>query len=162
MSAEHIQASLEKLVELHRSLNELATKKTEIIKQGDTEALNQLLMDEQKHIKAIEATEKERQTAVAAFLEIEGQEAEPSTITRVLELLSPNDEEALNRLKEELILEAETLKEQNYLNQQLVYQSLQFVNVTLDMLLPQNKQFNYDKPAKPKQQGSNSMFDSRA
>lgn len=162
MSAEQIQASLEKLVELHKSLNELALKKTEIVKQGDTEALNRLLMDEQKHIKAIEATEKERQTAVTAFLENEGQEAEPSTITRVIELLSPTDAEALNRLKEELILEAETLKEQNYLNQQLVYQSLQFVNVTLDMLLPQNKQFNYDKPAKPKQQGSNSMFDSRA
>ncbi|RFU63951.1 flagellar protein FlgN [Peribacillus glennii] len=162
MSAEKIVASLEKLVKLHQSLNILANKKTEIVKLGDTEALNQLLVDEQKHIKAIDMTEKERQSAVTAFLQSKGQPAEPSTITRVIELSSLTEAEALNRLKDELIEEAVKLKEQNHLNQQLIYQSLQFVNITLDMLRPQNQQFNYDKPSHQKQQGSNSMFDSRA
>lgn len=162
MSAAQIQTSLEKLVKLHKSLNNLANKKTEIVKLGDTDALNQLLMDEQKHIKAIETTEKERQTAVTGFLQSEGRPAEPSMITRVIELSSPAEAEALNRLKDELIEEAVKLKEQNYLNQQLIYQSLQFLNITLDMLRPQNQQFNYANPAKQKQQGSNSMFDSRA
>ncbi|MDQ0218421.1 flagellar protein FlgN [Peribacillus cavernae] len=162
MPAEQIRISLEKLLTLHKSLNGLANRKTEIVKQGDTEALNQLLMDEQAHIKAIETTEKERQKAVTAFLLNKGQQADPSSITRVIELSSPTDAEALNRLKDELIEEAGKLKEQNLLNQQLVYQSLQFVNITLDMLRPQNQPFNYEKPARQKQQGSNSMFDSRA
>lgn len=162
MSAAQIQTSLEKLVKLHKSLNNLANKKTEIVKLGDTDALNQLLMDEQKHIKAIEATEKERQTAVTGFLQSKGQAAEPSTISKVIELSSPTEAEALHRLKDQLIEEAGKLKEQNYLNQQLIYQSLRFVNITLDMLRPQNQQFNYEKPAQQKQQGSNSMFDSRA
>lgn len=157
-----IQTSMEKLIKLHKSLNGLATTKTEIIKQGDTEALNQLLMDEQKHIKAIEMTENERQTAVAAFLQNAGQAVEPSTITRVIELSPPSETDSLIALRDELLEEVTALKENNYLNQQLVYQSLQIVNITLDMLLPQNQQFNYDKPAKQKHQGSNSMFDSRA
>ncbi|WP_409302839.1 flagellar protein FlgN [Peribacillus sp. SCS-155] len=162
MSAEHIKTALEMLIKLHKSLNSLAAKKTDIIKKGDTGALNQLLIDEQKHIKAIEMTERDRQTAVEAFLQNKGRAIGPATITTVIELSSTSHAEDLDRLKEELIEEAAQLKEQNQLNQQLVYQSLQFINLSLDMLRPQSQTFNYGKPAGQKRQPSNSMFDSRA
>ncbi|RFU68302.1 flagellar protein FlgN [Peribacillus saganii] len=162
MSVEQIRLTLEKLIKLHKDLISSAARKTEIVKKGDTQALNQLLIDEQKYVKAIENTENEREKAVEAFLKSKGQPEAASSINRIIELSSPTDAEDLTKLKDELLNEALKLKELNYLNQQLIYQSLQFVNTTLDMLQPQNQQFNYNNPIKQNPQGSNSMFDSRA
>ncbi|XRD25634.1 hypothetical protein AABM34_03335 [Lysinibacillus fusiformis] len=50
MSVEAINSTLMMLERMHKSLLELAFKKTEIIKAGDIEALDQLLKDEQAHV----------------------------------------------------------------------------------------------------------------
>lgn len=44
-----------------------------------------------------------------------------------------------------MLLVIETLKHQNDLNQKMIFQSLQFVNMTLDMLRPQPDQINYSQ-----------------
>ena len=53
MSIEKILQSLNKLDMLHKSLLEVAYKKTETIKIGDMDNLNQLLKDEQAHVAGI-------------------------------------------------------------------------------------------------------------
>ncbi|MFJ7993901.1 flagellar export chaperone FlgN [Peribacillus frigoritolerans] len=53
MTARNIIGSLEKLIKLHKSFNQLAIRKTAILKANDTEAITALLISEQKHIKAI-------------------------------------------------------------------------------------------------------------
>ncbi|HBJ01524.1 MAG TPA: flagellar protein FlgN, partial [Lysinibacillus sp.] len=60
MSVEAINSTLTMLERMHKSLLELALKKTEIIKAGDIEALDQLLKDEQAHVAAIEKLEQQR------------------------------------------------------------------------------------------------------
>ncbi|OIK11431.1 flagellar protein FlgN [Bacillus sp. MUM 13] len=163
MSAAHIITALQKLIKLHKSLNNLAQRKTDIIKEGDMDALSQLLMDEQKHIKAIELTENERERAVQGYLLKKGQELNIMTISDVIEISSDKEKALLEALKAQLLEEAHMLKEHNYLNQQLIYQSLQFVNLTLDMLRPRNQNFNYEKPVQQKHsQASTGMFDSKA
>lgn len=163
MSAANIITALEKLVKLHKSLNNLAQSKTNIIKEGDMDALSQLLMDEQKHIKAIELTENEREREVQSYLLKQGQLQNTATITDVIETSSDKEKGQLEGLKAQLLEEAHMLKEHNYLNQQLIYQSLQFVNLTLDMLRPRNQNFNYEKPVQQKHsQASTGMFDSKA
>lgn len=69
MSARNIIESLEKLIKLHKSFNQLALRKTTILKASDTEAITALLIEEQKHIKAISQTDKEREAAVEGFLQ---------------------------------------------------------------------------------------------
>lgn len=164
MSTGQIITALEKLIKLHKGLNELASRKTDIIKLSDMDALTALLNEEQKYVKAIEMIDREREVAVEEFLESKVQSAELLTITRVIELSTDTEADGLNRLKGELLEEVMQLKEQNYLNQQLVYQSLQFINITLNILQPQNQQYNYEKPAPARkmQEDSNSMFDSKA
>ncbi|MDQ7861638.1 flagellar protein FlgN [Peribacillus frigoritolerans] len=60
MTARNIIGSLEKLIKLHKSFNQLAIRKTAILKANDTEAITALLISEQKHIKAIGQTDKEK------------------------------------------------------------------------------------------------------
>jgi flagellar biosynthesis/type III secretory pathway chaperone len=165
MSAEKLITSLEKLIKLHKSLNELAVRKTEVVKVGDMEGLNSLLNDEQKHVKAIELIENEREKQVAEYMKERGYEQDSYTLLECIEVAPKDLKDQLISLREQLIEELFILKNRNQLNQQLIYQSLQFVNVTLDMLRPQQQPINYEKPANMQGQGvksSKSMFDSKA
>lgn len=157
MSAQTIITVLEKLINLHKSLNQLAEKKATIIKEGDTDALTELLIDEQKHVKAITQIEKEREQAVLTLMS--GKDA---TIDEVIEIVGPTESDTLRHLKEELLTEIMRLKEQNELNQQLLITSLQFVNLSLDLLRPQDRNYNYDKTNQEAPKNMKSMFDSKA
>ncbi len=106
VSAQTIITVLEKLIKLHKSLNQLAEKKTTIIKEGNTDALTALLIDEQKHVTAITQMEKEREKAVLAFMS-----GKKATIDEVIEVAEPTEADALRRLKEELLDEIKKLKE---------------------------------------------------
>lgn len=157
MSAQTIITVLQKLIKLHKSLNQLAQKKTTIIKEGNTDALTALLIDEQKHVTEITQMEKEREQAVLAFMS--GKKAK---IDEVIEVAEPIEADALQRLKEELLNEIKKLKDQNELNQQLLVTSLQFVNLSLDLLRPQDRNYNYDKTNGEPPKQMKSMFDSKA
>lgn len=124
MTARNIIGSLEKMIKLHKSFNQLAIRKTAILKANDTEAITALLISEQKHIKAISQTDKERERAVEEFLAANGTAGQPASIHTVTELTGP---EVLEMVKAALIDEVAKLKERNGLNQQLIYQSLQFI-----------------------------------
>ncbi|MCK1984987.1 MULTISPECIES: flagellar protein FlgN [Peribacillus] len=162
MSARNIIESLQKLIKLHKSFNQLAIRKTAILKANDTEAISALLISEQKHIKAISQTDKERGRAVEEFLAANGTAGQPSSIHTVTELTGQEETEILERLKAELIDEVAKLKERNGLNQQLIYQSLQFINLSLDMLRPQNHNLNYGDSVKKTANIGMGMFDSKA
>ncbi|MFB5282819.1 flagellar protein FlgN [Peribacillus sp. Hz7] len=157
MSAQPIIEALEQLIKLHKGFNKLASKKKNIIIEGDTDALTALLIDEQKYVKAISQIETKRQEAVQTFLK---RPENATTLNQVIEEAQPEEAETLQRLKIELLEEVTQLKEQNELNQQLLVQSLQFVNLSLDVLRPQDRNYNYGNEQAPKP--SISMFDSKA
>lgn len=157
MSAQTIITVLEKLITLHKSLSQLADKKTTIIKEGNTDALTALLIEEQKHVKAITKLENEREQAVLTFMS-----GKKSTIDDVIEVASTAEADTLRRLKEDLINEVMKLKQQNELNQQLLITSLQFVNLSLDLLHPHDRNYNYDKNNQESPKKMKSMFDSKA
>ncbi|MGN7399529.1 flagellar protein FlgN [Cytobacillus praedii] len=160
MSAELLFASMEKLCKLHKSLYELAVNKTDIIKTGDMDALNQLLKDEQSHIAAIDQMEKERQKAAKAL----APHIDQPTVTDCMDHLSTAEQEEITDIANELIQQVLHLKEQNNLNQQLIHNSLQFVNVSMNLLRPQPENMNYGPPKKTKKTSEKSaqgMFNSK-
>ena len=164
MSAAAIIIQLEQLIQLHSSLSKLANKKTEAIKTSDMKALNALLNDEQKHIKAIKQIESARHQEVAKLL-VAHNVTTSNQFQDLLTVATEQEKEQLTAKREKLLQIIEDLKTQNNLNQQLIFHSLQYINISLDMLRPQHQQanFNYEKPANANRRPVNrAMFDSKA
>lgn len=164
MSIEKILHSLTKLEMLHKSLLEIAYKKTEAIKTGDMDSLNQLLKDEQAHVAGISQLEQQRQIEVTDYLRAKGiAPTDNPTVALVLEYTNSTEEkEQLGEARNKLLLTLETLKHQNDLNQKLTLQSLQFVNLTLDALRPKPDQINYSKTEVNSPSKDKTYFDSQA
>ena len=159
MSAATIIEQLDVLIKLHENLNKLAVQKTEVIKKGDMEKLNKLLIEEQKYVKAIQQVENKRQLSVEQFF----QNSNQKSLLDVIETSSPSEQKTLNEQRNQLLQIIAELKNTNNLNQQLIYHSLQYVNITLDMLRPQETNLNYGQTSVANQgQISRGMFDSRA
>ena len=130
---------MEKLLKLHKSLYELAQKKTDIVKNADMDALNQTLKDEQAHIAAINILENDRQKIARAL--VPG--TEKPTMDDCLNMVDDDSREALDHLRTELVDVISQIRQRNDLNQEMIYQSLQFVNLSLNLVAPQPEDFNY-------------------
>lgn len=146
MSAELLISTMEKLYKLHRSLYEIAVKKTDVIKIGDIDSLQSMMKDESAHLAAIRKLEDSRQKAASEICS----DQEIPTVSDCIRKLNGPDKDALINVTEKLAEVIFDLKEQNYLNQQLIHQSLQFVNVSLNLLRPQPDSINYGPPSKQK------------
>ena len=164
MSIDTIIQTLDNLEKLHKSLLELAYKKTEFIKTGDMDSLDQLLKDEQAHVAAISQLEQQRQTVVTDYLRAKGiAPTDNPTVALVLENTNTDEEKAqLTKARNNLLLTLEVLKNQNNLNQKLTMQSLQFVNLTLDILRPKPDQINYSRSEVQSPSKDKAYFDSKA
>lgn len=159
MSAQQLIVAMDKLYKLHVSLYEVAKRKTEIVKRGDMDSLNSIMKEEQAHIAAIKKVEEERQNAVNEILP----HKENPTVLECIGAVDHGVQQELVAMKDKLMDIVNELKEQNYLNQQLVHHSLQFVNVSLNVLRPQPQNINYGPPSKGTQSSktTHGMFSSK-
>lgn len=164
MSIEKLIAALQLILRLHKSLFQLAQQKTEVIKRNDIDGLNTLLKEELKHIQAVKKVEKDLLAAAGVFLNQEGQANEQPSLSACIRIAQGDDKNQLARMKTDLESEINRLKQQNELNQQLLKQSLQFVNMSLDLLSPKLDSFNYDRPNQNNdfEQANRSIFNSKA
>jgi len=156
MLAQPLMKVLEKLIKLHKSLFQIASEKTEVLKKGNVETLQTLMKSEQSHISAIQMVEKDR---VNLLEELFPQKKEPS-LQDCIALFDGNDKEELLTLQEDLTEQLLKLKEVNDLNQQLLEQSLQLVSLNIDLILPNNPT-NYSKEEE-EEIPNLSIFDSKA
>ncbi|HHY74193.1 MAG TPA: flagellar protein FlgN [Bacillus bacterium] len=167
MSAQPLIETLEKILLLHQSLTQLAQQKTEKIKTGDTDALNELLKEEKKHIQVIQKFEAERIQASKIFLskcnEDFANSVQNPTISDCLQYADSSEQQKLTKIKAELQTQINALSDRNKLNQQLLQQSLQFVNLSLDLLTPDIDAYNYGRPGQAEQyEEGRSIFNSKA
>lgn len=139
MSAGNLISTMKKLLKLHQSLLELAAKKTDIVIKGDMDALKQIMKDEQVHIAAIGKFESERQRLAEVMVSGMSQ----PTIMDCINVAESDDKDQLHQLRTEILDLVSRIKEKNDLNQQLIYQSLHFVNLSLSLILPQPEEYNY-------------------
>ncbi|SIS42969.1 flagellar protein FlgN [Salimicrobium flavidum] len=158
---ESIISDMKRLVKLHKSLLHASKEKTEALKNNDTAKLQQLGQEERRHIQAVEKVERVRQANVTAWYEEQGITNPDPTVSDMLERLEGESYDALNAEYEAMILVLADLKNQERLNAELTQQSLQFINLSLDLLQPSLSNMNYggeEDSDKPKR----SVFDSRA
>lgn len=162
MSIEQIVAIMDKLNTMHRSLLKLAYSKTEVLKTSNIEELEATMKNEQAHIAAISQLESQRQKAVLAYFQNRQIVVEDTNITTLMTHASSEEVAQLEQRRKDLLLTIDTLKNQNDLNQKMMFSSLQFVNFTLDILRPQPDQINYKSASGSRQAIQSGQFDSQA
>lgn len=155
MTFTELVSLLEKQVKLHKSLYQLALKKTEALKKQDIDTLTALMNDEQKHIFAIQQLENNRLRLLQHHGLME------ATMTSCIERAEEPERSRLAELYDELSSIISSMKQANDVNRQLTEQSLQFIYLTLDMLMPQTQPITYSKNTY-EEPLDRSMFESKA
>ncbi|MGG1594079.1 flagellar protein FlgN [Terribacillus saccharophilus] len=163
MALQALLETIEKLHKLHRSLLEISKLKSDHLKANDMDGLQKQLLAEKKHVQAVAQLEKLRIKQTEAYAVASGLPV-PATVSELLEQIA-NQKLAL-QFEQELIGLTETvteLKKQEALNQQLLEQSMQFLQISLDMLAPSIQSLNYGTPNQDQQRPQNrTLFDSKA
>lgn len=165
MSTSQIINMLQKLLSLHQSLLTLSKEKTEALKNGGMEELQAILVKERKHVQAIGKLEQEREILVTEWFKQAGITESEATVTVMLDVLQePNEKQQLQEIFDKFVMVLMDLKKQEQLNHQLTHQSLQFVELSLDMIQPSMKNMNYGKPNTDSVDTAQkrSVFDSKA
>jgi flagellar biosynthesis/type III secretory pathway chaperone len=159
MSAGKLIQTLEKLLQLHQNLYNVTLQKTGFLKSENVEELKELLKKEQMFVQAIKQVEEERIKDTVNFLENE----EELTLSACIEKAVGEEKEKLSEISKEFTETMDKLKTSNQLNKKLTKQALRLTAITLDMIMPQERDFNYNKPAEnTKEKQRRSFFDSKA
>ena len=164
LSAKNIITVLEQLLSLHEALLEKSKTKTEVIKVGDVEALKSITNEERKWIKMVNTAQKDLLNHAKDFLEQRSISMDTPTLQDCLPYVKAQEYQTLTTLQSQLVEKVSLLKKQNDLNQQLLKQSLSFVQLSLDLLTPDIDTYNYERPdsSQPYEQHGRSLFDSNA
>jgi flagellar biosynthesis/type III secretory pathway chaperone len=152
MKTAQMTSLLERLFKSHEELLALGERKTEVIKLGDMKVLDVLLKEEDLQVKKLQMIEKER---LVKFVNV--------TLGDVLDQADGEEKERLAKLQNKIVNVYEELKNRNALNQELLEQSLQYVNMSLSMVQPANEPATYSNTKQnPYNTSSTSIFDSKA
>lgn len=163
MSIQPIIKSLEELIYIHESLIDISVQKTEVVKDGTVEKLQSLLIKERKLVQALEQAEAKRQSEVEEWSLQNNIPLENATITGILEAISDEQAKAdLETTAINLTTIVTKLKQQEQLNQTLIQQSMQFVEISLDMMQPSIRNMNYGGKETVSNSSKRSVFDSKA
>ena len=163
MSLPEIKTIMSKLSTLHESLLELSKQKTDFLKDGDTNGIQKILLDEKKHIQAIGQLEEKRMKLTEQWFKEHAPEVTDFTITAMMDRApDETDKKELNSYYERLIMAIAELKQQEQLNKELTEQSLQFNGLSLYLIAPTLKTLNYGNEGKDKGSPNRSIFDSKA
>jgi len=157
---------LQQMEQGHRDMLELSKEKRRIIVENDVDALIMLLNKESRFLKQIEPLEADRQSAVHELLQERGIKSMLNlNITEISKLIfDPADKQRLFEVQRKLAGTLQELKEVNQLNQQLIEQSLMFIDLSMDIFAARPEQdATYQHPAdKNGISGRIGLFDTRA
>lgn len=164
MAGQRLIDSLTHLLHVQRQLYELAREKTDLLTRNDMQRLDELVKSEAHVVHKLEKAEEKRQQAVQQLLEENGDFEEDITLTALYPFLSEEEQEKAASIQKELTSELIRLQTQNGLNQELTERSLQYVNASLAMIVPEPASATYEHPEHKKQEvvSRRSFFDSKA
>ncbi|MED4754658.1 flagellar protein FlgN [Brevibacillus choshinensis] len=143
---------LDNLIRLHQALYTLAVQKKEILIKGKMDELIAVTRQEQKIIKGIDAVEQTRLQLVKQISVEKNVPLQEGSLSELIRLSTNAQEKVcLSTYRNELIRIVSELRDANELNQQLLEQSLSFVNLQLDMLMDRPEEdYIYKKPMNSK------------
>jgi flagellar biosynthesis/type III secretory pathway chaperone len=164
-----ITAVIEKLEELnvlHQKLLDMGQLKKTVLVNNQVNELALFVSQESKLLKRVAETEAEWRKAIVAFLQDSGMKPDPSfTVSDIMKLVyNIDDRRALGNAHQALMGTMNQLKDSNALNQELIEQSLAFINHSMDLYMGDSGQdATYQNPAQVTAFHSDKrrMFDTR-
>ena len=166
MAAERLIAVLEKLSGIHEELIELADRKRDALVRNQVDEVSAIVNKETKRMREIGEHLQEQQAATVDFFRAKGfQPTREVTVTELSRIVTdPKEKEALLAARNRLAEVIARLQKKNELNQQLIEQSLAFINYSIDVVVGPDEEPTYQNPAaRPYGTGKRSgYFDSKA
>lgn len=164
MPVASLVACLENLNLCYVRLIELAEEKRTILIQNQKDKLMPIVNQENRLIKELQAVEKQREQIFSNFMQENGLEAKaPLSVSDIAKMtVSLQDKKRLLACGERLSESVNKLRDLNHFNQEMIAQSLEYVQYTLDLIVPEDD-VTYQNPERMTQQKkSASIFDARA
>jgi len=126
------------------------------------EELSKLLMQERKMLQEISQEENKRQELVEqTFQELNIVANEKTANELIMHMENLAEKQRLETAVTDLIQTIASLKKTEQLNQSLIQQSMQFVQLSLEMLQPETKNINYSKEQIKRDSVKQTVFDSK-
>lgn len=137
MSIQALLETMERLQESHESLLELAQDKTQIIISNNLDQLNLMVNKESKWIRVISEVNQQRVLLINSYLISRGYNPNPLiTVGDLIKVIfNAQEKQALMQAQQKLLATVMQLKSVNNFNQELIEQSLSFINYTVDLVL---------------------------
>lgn len=137
MSIQPLLETIDKLQEAHEALLELAKVKTPVLVSNDIDQLNMIVNRENKWVRSIAEANQQRLQLVGTYLITRGYNPNPKiTVSDLIKVIFKAEEkQALSHAQQKLLATIKELKECNYINQQLIEQSLSFIDYSIDLVL---------------------------
>lgn len=123
---------MQKEVKLYNELKNLEKSKKEIIVNNDVGALEAITQREQGFVKTIVQLESLRTNAVGGLCREKGVE-EVKYLSEVYDLITPFEQTQLKVHEQKLVGTIDDIKNTNKLNEQLIEQSLDYIDATLSI-----------------------------
>ncbi|MBD8498251.1 flagellar protein FlgN [Paenibacillus arenosi] len=165
MSIQRVIAALDTLRVLHEQLLEIAEQKKGVITRNDVQALASLTSKENRILKLVTEADDERVAASLAFVQEKGIRSNLRLTVSELSRLVFQPEERLQLQEAQQTLNGllNRLKEENQFIRELLQQSLDFVDYSLNIMTsrPEDESL-YRHPQQPQSKIGRSMFDTRA
>ncbi|SFT25629.1 flagellar protein FlgN [Paenibacillus sp. BC26] len=165
MIVETIIATLEQQAGVYRELLALANEKTPYLVHNQVEKLNAILQKERKLLKTAEELEQQRMRFSGQYFSGIGMlRYKGGKISEMIRTVTASqDKKKLTELHEELTALLDELQKVSQLNQQLIEQSLKFIDYSIDLLVEDpNGDVTYQHPLSPGYGNPrNGLFDTR-
>lgn len=165
MSVQLLIESLTQMDELYVGLLDIMEQKKQAILNRNYDELVRTLSRESKMVKTIEEREKHLVTSAQAFLQSKGIKSQLElTISEILRLVfDPEEKQQLDDVRKKLGDHLVESKRVNALNQELITQSLSFIDFSLNLMIGgEDDDTTYSPPkAQDRKPVMRSMFDTR-
>lgn len=157
---------MEQMIVHHDALLGLSEQKVDVLVGNKVDELNRIVHKEAQLVRQLADCENRRMDAVNQFLISKGFRPTPHiTMNEVIKLIfRQEDKETAQRLQKSLLTRVDKLKLLNEKNNQLIEQSLAFIEYSLDLVIgPPEDDTIYQNPAlRNAGQKRNGYFDTRA
>ncbi|ULL19457.1 flagellar protein FlgN [Paenibacillus sp. H1-7] len=165
MAFEALIQTMTTLNDIHESLLELGERKKQVLIRNDVEQLMQIVAKENKLIKQINELDGQRVEAIGQYMIEKGYKPNPkvtvSDLTKIV--FNVDDKKLLLGKQKQLLGTIQKLREMNQLNQQLIEESMKFINYSLDVIVgPDDDGFYHNPSQRSKGFNKTGYFNARA
>ncbi|MFX3631592.1 MAG: flagellar protein FlgN [Candidatus Pristimantibacillus sp.] len=166
MAFRELVQSLEEMLMLYQTLYELGLKKKDQIIKNEMNEMTASLSKESKLLKLMNENENARRAIVIQIQRDLGFRPRLHvTLSDISKMVTnPDDKQEITKLQQELNVVVTNLRKLNELNQQLIQQSIEFVEFSLDTMFgAPDEEVVYKNPAlQPQGSKRTGLFDTRA